>query len=113
MEPGEVRNRVAVALGLKLGVDHEKARAVGDTVLRTIQECGLLTLPVGDLAQVNAMVAATLLEKVALSSALTALLDHYLQLVNCGDCGNWDPEIEDVVIEARAALALSAETPQA
>lgn len=37
--------------------------------------------------------------------ALKALLDRYTSLVNCGDCGNWDPETEAVVIKARAALA--------
>jgi hypothetical protein len=36
--------------------------------------------------------------------ALQALLDHYLSLVNSGDAGNWDPEAEEVVIAARAAL---------
>ena len=41
-----------------------------------------------------------------LSQALTGLLDRYTALVNCGDCGNWDPESEDEVKAARAALAL-------
>lgn len=40
-----------------------------------------------------------------LRDALTALLDRYVSLVNCGDCGNWNPETEDQVIAARAALA--------
>lgn len=40
-----------------------------------------------------------------LREALSALLDRYTGLVNCGDCGNWDPETEPVVIDARAALA--------
>lgn len=38
-------------------------------------------------------------------AALTALLDDHVQLVNCGDCGNWDPEAEPEVIAARAAIA--------
>ena len=37
--------------------------------------------------------------------ALAALLEHYLSLVNSGDSGFWDPEEEDVVKDARAALA--------
>lgn len=40
-----------------------------------------------------------------LAAALAALLDRYVDLVNCGDCGFWDPEAEDEVIAARAALA--------
>ena len=39
-----------------------------------------------------------------LKKALTALLDRYVGLVNCGDCGNWNPETEEEVIAARAAL---------
>lgn len=37
--------------------------------------------------------------------AAAALIEHYTQLVNCGDCGSWDPEQEPVVIRLRAALA--------
>lgn len=43
----------------------------------------------------------------ALVSALAGLLERYTSLVNCGDCGNWDPETEDEVKAARAALAPS------
>jgi len=39
-----------------------------------------------------------------LRSALLGMVDHYTQLVNSGDAGNWDPEKEPVVIAARAAL---------
>ena len=35
------------------------------------------------------------------------LLDHYLDLVNCGDCGNWNPEKEDEVIAMRKSIALA------
>ncbi len=41
----------------------------------------------------------------SLLEALVGLTDHYAQLVNCGDCGNWDPEKEPQVIAARAAIA--------
>ena len=41
----------------------------------------------------------------ACAAALHALLERYTDLVNCGDCGNWNPEREDQVIAARAALA--------
>lgn len=39
-----------------------------------------------------------------LRRSLTRLVEHYVQLVNSGDCGNWDPEEEEVVRDARAAL---------
>jgi len=37
-------------------------------------------------------------------TALRELLEMYVQLANSGDCGNWNPEEEDEVIAARAAL---------
>ena len=40
-----------------------------------------------------------------LLTELTLLLDHYIQLVNSGDCGHWDPEKEERVIAARATIA--------
>jgi hypothetical protein len=40
-----------------------------------------------------------------LRTALNGLLDRYVQLISSGDCGFWNPEEEDVVKEARAALA--------
>jgi len=36
--------------------------------------------------------------------ALDSLLNRYVQLVNCGDCGNWDPEQEEDVKAARFAI---------
>lgn len=36
--------------------------------------------------------------------ALEKLLHKYVRLVNCGDCGNWDPETEPEVIAARRVL---------
>jgi hypothetical protein len=44
-----------------------------------------------------------------LSLALTNLLNHYLSLANSGDAGNWNPEEEQVVIEAREAIKLIGE----
>lgn len=41
----------------------------------------------------------------ALLVALQSLTERYTRLVNCGDCGNWDPETEPEVIAARAAIA--------
>lgn len=39
-----------------------------------------------------------------LREALEGLLNHYVELVLSGDAGFWDPEKEDEVIAARAAL---------
>lgn len=41
----------------------------------------------------------------ALTVASVALLERYVELVNCGDCGNWNPETEEQVIAMRAELA--------
>ena len=38
--------------------------------------------------------------------ALQELINAYVQLAESGDCGDWDPEYDKVVIEARIALAL-------
>lgn len=40
-------------------------------------------------------------------AALTTMLNRYVDMVNSGDCGFWNPEDEDCVKQARAAL----ETP--
>ncbi len=45
----------------------------------------------------------------ALVSALGGMVDHYTALVNCGDCGHWNPEEERPVQFARAALAAAKE----
>lgn len=42
-----------------------------------------------------------------LQAALQATLDSYTELVNCGDCGNWDCETEQHVIQARSLLTPS------
>lgn len=42
--------------------------------------------------------AAELLE------ALEVMADYYVQLVNTGDAGQWNPEEDDVVIKSRAAI---------
>lgn len=39
-----------------------------------------------------------------LERALSEFLDAYIASVNCGDWGNWDPEEETIVINARKAL---------
>lgn len=43
----------------------------------------------------------------ALLDACKGMLDRYVGLVNSGDAGNWDPEVEPTVIACRAAIALA------
>lgn len=40
-----------------------------------------------------------------LEEAAEALLDKYVATINSGDCGNWDPETEEEVINLRKALS--------
>jgi hypothetical protein len=44
-----------------------------------------------------------------LALALRDLLKHYVELVESGDCGSWNPEGVSQVIQARAALRLVAD----
>lgn len=55
--------------------------------------------------QYNGMHQIAVMEIERLRFALEGLLDRYTGLVNCGDCGFWDPETEREVIDAREALA--------
>ncbi len=40
-----------------------------------------------------------------LLAELKRFIEMYVQMGNSGDCGNWDPETEPEVIQARAAIA--------
>lgn len=40
-----------------------------------------------------------------LLAALRLFVDQYTRLINSGDCGNWNPETDEEVITARAAIA--------
>ena len=51
-------------------------------------------------ANAHLMVAAP-----ELFEALNLMLGRYTELINCGDCGSWDPEKEDEVIAGRVAIA--------
>jgi hypothetical protein len=44
-------------------------------------------------------------ERAELLTALQGTLDRWIDLVNSGDAGNWDPETEPHVIAARAAIS--------
>lgn len=39
-----------------------------------------------------------------LAQALVGMVEMYVPLINSGDCGNWDPEEDEEVIDARQAL---------
>jgi len=55
------------------------------------------------LAEVERELAAVR-EAERLTAALRGLTEHYVAMVNSGDCGFWNPEEEPEVIAARAAL---------
>lgn len=57
------------------------------------------------LFQAEARLLALAQARDALHTALTGMTEHYVRLVACGDCGNWDAETEAEVIAARAALS--------
>ena len=40
-----------------------------------------------------------------LLEALEVMTRNYVELAGSGDCGNWNPEEDDFVISARAAIA--------
>jgi len=46
-------------------------------------------------------------EVTTLRISLEEFVTMYVDMINSGDCGNWDPETEPEVIRARAALALT------
>ena len=61
-----------------------------------------LTLSGGPIAEANTRLAS---DAPALLDALEAMTEQYVSLVNCGDCGNWDPELDAAVKQARALIA--------
>ncbi len=44
-------------------------------------------------------------DKAELEKALHNMTEHYADLINSGDAGNWNPEEEPVVISAREQLS--------
>jgi hypothetical protein len=84
--------------------DGEEPRGIytrgGDTV-------AFVELPVASLEDWEraAKVATLIAAAPTLLSSLQSMLERYTSLVNCGDCGNWDPEQEPNVIAARAAIS--------
>lgn len=58
----------------------------------------------GELQNALEKVSSQRAEIERLRAALEDLLGRYVALVNSGDAGQWDPEIDNEVIAARAAL---------
>lgn len=77
---------------------------VGDgfEVYSISEYCSVATVLGDARAEANAHLIAAAPE---MFEALSGLLDRYLSLANSGDAGFWNPEKEDEVIAARAALA--------
>lgn len=44
-------------------------------------------------------------QRAELLEALRQIVTRYVELVNSGDCGSWNPEKELEVVDARAAIA--------
>lgn len=61
-----------------------------------------IELPNGTSAEANARLIAAAPD---LLDALHGMLKRYTELVNCGDCGHWNPEEEQPVINGRNAIA--------
>ena len=74
---------------------------------RTIHGAGKHVAEVGPLMtpRVEAAVAHLIAAAPELYAALATFVDEYVQMVNSGDCGNSDPELDDKVIAARSALS--------
>ena len=49
--------------------------------------------------------AAVTQQHADLLAASAAMLNRYVDLINCGDCGHWNPETEKEVIAMRQVLA--------
>lgn len=54
--------------------------------------------------EINAANGALIAAAPELLAALQGFLDMYIAAANSGDWGNWDPEEDDEVIAARAAI---------
>ena len=80
---------------LSIRIAHENGGAIADVysncLVNTDAECR---------ANAHLIAAAP-----ALLEALQAVTSIYVQLVNTGDAGRWDPEMEHEIQAARAAIA--------
>jgi hypothetical protein len=74
-----------------------------------IGRCGICgESAVNIVAAINAIPSHAEATEAALAVArdnLAMMIEHYVRLAGCGDCGNWNPEEEPEVIAARNALA--------
>lgn len=65
----------------------------------------------GDWSQREAVANAHLIAAAPeLLVALEAMVVHYTAMINSGDAGNWNPETDDEVIAARAAIRKATQT---
>ena len=95
-EKGSVQIYPAAALER---VDEQQASA---SLLVELERLAQLA---GKMAAENFRLRCKVSAAIELSSACKAHLESYIKLVNSGDCGNWDPELEPQVIALRAALS--------
>lgn len=96
------------------GDEHPDIRLVGSSFERRA-EAYMVKDVYGSVSEETAKANARLISAAPdCYEALRDLLRHYVELVNSGDLGNWDPETEIVVKDARIALAkaVPTRTPQ-
>ena len=69
----------------------------------------MLTTLAAENATLRASEAAALERAARIEKASSEFLEAYVDMINSGDCGNWDPEKEPLVIALRTALTPKAD----
>jgi hypothetical protein len=76
---------------------------IADARIAELQDARDLGIIQGDIVAHLTVVALTA-RTAELEAALNGMVDHYVALVECGDCGHWNAESEMPVKYARSVL---------